>query len=1398
MKYFLFVCILWATSLFASGQVLINEVSPLKGLTDQFGENHDWVELINTSASSVDLQGYFLSDDSDDPQKWIFPPYAMAPGELLPIFCSGLDDNNGVNHWESIVSADNEWSYFPGESEPPVDWKSVGFDASSWATGNGGFGYGDDDDLTVLEGYLSIYIRHSFEVDQPTDIAQIILAADYDDAFVAYLNGVEIARSNNIAGTPPSFDTTPNELHEATLYQGLEPEFFMLEDELLQDLILEGTNTLAVQIHNESEFSSDMSGAFYLLGGIITPSQLYQALPSFFPQSSDEIHTNFKLSLDEELILSNPAGEIIDELSFDPYLSTGNTHGRLPDGSEQWCVFNTPTPSNFNSGWCYDGVTEPPGVEPPSGFYTNGFDVNVILSEGSSTYRITNDGNVPNIGDTPNNEVLSVESTGVVSIRAYSSSNYLPSPVVDRTYFINEPNHDLPIFSIITNPDNLWDWNEGIYVFGPNANTEEYPYFGSNFWEPWSKWSRYEYFNADESYETSGQMDLEIHGGWSRAEPQKSFRLDFKSEYTGRMSAAVYDQKPWIDAINNINLRNGGQHVWASKIQDGFISRLINDTHADNTAYSPSLAYLNGEYWGVFGIREKVDEHYVEDNHGVPAEQVDLMNSWGALAGSDSHFVSSVNDLMSTNPASDQFYSQFEDSFDLENYIDYFIIETYAQNLDWMGVAWGTNNVKLWHPQTPDGRWRYVVYDTDACFGYFGATPWQNYVEIARNPSSPSMHSDLFDHVLYNEQFACEFVNRYADLMNTIFQPEHFNNVLEITSDAIEEAMPDQIETWYPETSFGDWEQAVQNISGYNLVRLDQAREQLIGEFDLVDQVDVTLDVFPSVGGKIHISTITPQDYPWEGVYYDGCPVTMSALPDPGFTFSHWESNEVLGEEIYEQQITVNIFQDETFTAVFESNASTLQLAVSEINYHSHELLDAGDWIELHNESPTPLDLSYWMIEHGMGQYSLEFPLGTVLGPNEYLVVCADTAKFTAVHPTVQNFIPGLTDLSNNSDLVTVLNSVGVGQIFVPYQDNGNWPQGADGKGRTLEYMGTGIPALPTSWFNGCLGGSPGEAYSPCDEVLEISEVFKDPVNVDGPNDWIEFYNPSETSLDMSGWSMLDGSNNAFLIPEGTSVDGDSFIVLVQDAGPFTDSYACHDLLAWTGDFAFGLNGQEEAIFLLDAQGSLRFSFCYEVDENWPQIPEGSGLSLERDGFDNDPYSGGSWFTGCVLGSPTVPYSSLCDQGVQVQVELSGTTYSASIAGGSPPYTIEWYHGEDLIGSGANITWTEGGMISASVVDNNGCIGIATIDTPTDVESINQTDWMVVYPNPAREWAIIKTTATAAITLIDMNGRICEEVRLSAGNSEVLDISDFPAGIYTLRSVNNIGEINHQKLMIIH
>lgn len=221
------------------------------------------------------------------------------------------------DHWETAVFNTDVWAYFLGNSEPDADWNTFEYDDASWLRAPGGIGYGDDDDTTIIDPVTSLYIRHKFEIINKEAIEALILHADYDDAFVAYLNGVEIFRAN-INGKPPAFDAWANVAHEASLVFGNVPEAFQLNAASINDLLKEGDNLLSIQIHNfEGLASSDLSSNFYLSLGINDNSTKYRPTPFWFvapPLPIDDFNTPIpiikvytsgqEIGADEEIIAS--------------------------------------------------------------------------------------------------------------------------------------------------------------------------------------------------------------------------------------------------------------------------------------------------------------------------------------------------------------------------------------------------------------------------------------------------------------------------------------------------------------------------------------------------------------------------------------------------------------------------------------------------------------------------------------------------------------------------------------------------------------------------------------------------------------------------------------------------------------------------------------------------------------------------------------------------------------------------------------------------------------------------------------------------------------------------------------------------------------------------------------
>ena len=181
-------------------------------------------------------------------------------------------------HWESIIIESDTWKYLPATSEPPANWYQPGFDASSWKSGNGGLGYADNDDATVVPACNSLYIRTQLSLPAVSIIKDLILDIDYDDAFILYINGKECARSTNIIGTLPAYNATLTTDHEAKMYSGGSPERFQLDPSVL----VTGNNTFALQILNQTNGSTDLSARVFIHAKINYSGMLYHSTPNWF------------------------------------------------------------------------------------------------------------------------------------------------------------------------------------------------------------------------------------------------------------------------------------------------------------------------------------------------------------------------------------------------------------------------------------------------------------------------------------------------------------------------------------------------------------------------------------------------------------------------------------------------------------------------------------------------------------------------------------------------------------------------------------------------------------------------------------------------------------------------------------------------------------------------------------------------------------------------------------------------------------------------------------------------------------------------------------------------------------------------------------------------------------
>jgi hypothetical protein len=191
--------------------------------------------------------------------------------------------HNQVHHWETIVKDNSSWYYQVPTAASSPEWISPTFTVNSWFQGTGGFGYGDGDDNTILpSSAVSVYTRIEFTIANLNQIVAMALHFDYDDGFVAYLNGTEVARHGLSGTNQPAFNQFANISHEAKLYQNQQPDQLIFNQNQLNGLLVNGTNVFCVEVHNQLANSTDFTCRNFLSVGVNNPSITYGPIPSWF------------------------------------------------------------------------------------------------------------------------------------------------------------------------------------------------------------------------------------------------------------------------------------------------------------------------------------------------------------------------------------------------------------------------------------------------------------------------------------------------------------------------------------------------------------------------------------------------------------------------------------------------------------------------------------------------------------------------------------------------------------------------------------------------------------------------------------------------------------------------------------------------------------------------------------------------------------------------------------------------------------------------------------------------------------------------------------------------------------------------------------------------------------
>jgi hypothetical protein len=1079
---------LFILSFSVNAQIVINEASNRNytQVSTAEGDNFDWFELYNTSASSVKIGGWYISDSKSNPKKWSFPLYTMSGHSYLLVFASGLNiqQASSVNHWESAILPTDQYSYIVPDASTSALWNTSGFDCTSWGTGQAGFGYADGDDATVTDDSIAaVYIRRNFTISDTLAIAEAILHVDYDDGFVAYLNGVEIAR-RNIDGTP-GWNTWASISTEAQMYQGGSAEKIDLDMSLLQGIWNQGDNVFAIEVHNSAATSSDLSLIPFLSFGIANSNTYFQPVPDWFSASTGiSLHTNFKINYKGEgIYLSKANGVITDSLNL-PRFPLNSSFGRVTDGASTDGVFLSATPGNSNNtAQAYTNGSEPtPVFDHEAGFYSSSVKISITDSSATAQVRYTTDGSEPTKSSSLySGTAITISSTKTLKAKSFSTASKLPSDTKVATFFINV-SHTLPVISITTNSDNLYG-NNGIF----------------DHWDmSLNKPCNVEYFDTAQKLIFSENAGLQIDGGagGSRSQPQHSVRVEPGNSTfgDGDVNYKLIPDSPNRKEYSSFYLRNGSNQYNTLQYKDGLEVKAIGkNTYTYYSAHTPVVAYINGEYFGVYELREKLNADFLEYNLSMDNDSLDLLtlsyfkgSVLQALNGSTNQFWADFETFKNLTPSSSNYLNDASKILDINNYTDYIIAESWIGNTDW---PW--NNIRLFRNKSTNMKWRFALLDVEWSLNPNG---WSNssidHIGYMYSQDINLPYIGFWLRLIQNASYKVYFINRFADLMNT--------NYLFSTIGPMEQEFYD---LQYPEMAkeFSRWGNSTMTDFTNNHTKLRSelenrtkiVRQNLQSHYSLSKQVEVTLDVYPAGAGQIKISTISPLYYPWNGIYFSNNPVKITAIPNPGYKFKGWDDNSLISNTV-SAEVTVTLTGTaQSFTANFEEAADAFTgITITEIHYKNGTDENSDDWVEIYNGGSIDISLKGWYLTSKDSLSRYTFTESRIIKAKSYLVVVRDINNFFAAYPDVKNLAGSIPfKLGRPNDIVKLYDNNNSLVASVSYSDTYPWPLSGDETGRTLELRNpNGNLSDPENWFAGCIGGSPGKAFKQC-EIIDGIEL---------------------------------------------------------------------------------------------------------------------------------------------------------------------------------------------------------------------------------------------------------------------------------------------------------------------
>lgn len=627
-------------------------------------------------------------------------------------------------------------------------------------------------------------------------------------------------------------------------------EFMSLNATIIQDE--DGDYSDWIEMYNRSDATVNLKG-YYISDDTLDPAkwqfpEVHITPGNFlivFASSKDRtdtlyLHTNFKLSgPGEYLVLSDSLLNRMDMWPPVP-LEADLSYGRFPDGDSALMELVSATPGLPNSG----GSTLT--FSHFSGVYNRDFYLKIFAGSAFDSVKYTFNGNIPDslspvytdsllisFGDTDSVYYSLIPSTpdsmgdylrlwktpkmliqkarivrfrgfsdGVASNTVYTLSFFPDSLFAKVRHF--------PVVSLITDSSNMYDHQRGIYIPGYYFNPEDTDWTGNYFMktQEWERPVHVTYFDTAGIPRMEQDAGMRVHGKITRHAPQKSLRMYARSDYGNSWFNYPLIKQVDLQQYKRFLLQTTYGDGWQTMFKDQMITRLVSNLNLDLLHSEPVHMFINGEYWGFSHLRQYFDQNYLEQMHGIDPDNVDILeNNMEVEEGDTVNYNQLLTYIGAHDLTQPEIYDSIQNWIDIDNYIDYQIVEIYFNNNDWPG-----SNVDYWREKKEGAKWRWLLYDLDAsCFN-----PEFNSMEYATSVvdtswQNPPWSTYLFRSLLVNEDFKNQFISRFAELLNSTFKTSHVVQHINDYKAKIDSLYELHNQRWDYPISYHDWEWAIEH-----------------------------------------------------------------------------------------------------------------------------------------------------------------------------------------------------------------------------------------------------------------------------------------------------------------------------------------------------------------------------------------------------------------------------------------------------------------------------------------------------------------------------------------------------------------------------------------------------------